>query len=85
MGKARVIPTKSVTIPRLKLAAATMCVRVGNMLAKELDDPLDNEVYWADSSTVLQYISNESKRFKSLSQIVSKLFEPALILLSGTT
>ena len=35
------------------------------MLAKELDDPLDNEVYWTDSSTVLQYISKyESKRFQ---------------------
>ena len=53
MGKARVIPTKSVTIPRLKLAAATMCVRVGNMLAKELDDPLDKEMYSTDSSNNL--------------------------------
>ena len=62
--KARVAPTKSVTIPRLELTSTTMSVRVGTMLAKELDDTADQEVYWTDSSTVLQYVNNESRRFQ---------------------
>ena len=34
------------------------------MLAKELDDPANKEVYWTDSSTVLQSVNNESRRFQ---------------------
>ena len=41
-----------------------MSVRVGTMLAKELDDPANKEVYWTDSSTVLQSVNNESRRFQ---------------------
>ncbi len=33
------------------------------MLVKELDYQPDEEIYWTDSSTVLQYINNETKRF----------------------
>ena len=34
------------------------------MLAKELDDPADKEVHWTDSSTALQYVNNETRRFQ---------------------
>ena len=45
IGKARVAPTKTVTIPRLELTTATMSVRVGSALVEELDDPPDKEVF----------------------------------------
>ena len=64
IGKARVTPTKAITVPRLELVAATTSVRIGNMLKKELDDPIDQEFYWTDSTTVLRYILNECKRFQ---------------------
>ena len=62
MGKARLAPIKSVTIPRLELTAATISIRVGEMLKREVDgDP--EFVYHTDSTTVLRYIANERQRF----------------------
>ena len=51
------------TIPRLKLAAATLSVRLNKMLKKELEMTIDNITFWTDSMTVIRYIQNESKRF----------------------
>ncbi|XP_071058697.1 uncharacterized protein [Pseudochaenichthys georgianus] len=48
MGKARVAPTKIVTIPRLELTAAVTSAAVSSMLKEEL---------------VLGYINNEARRF----------------------
>ena len=33
------------------------------MISRELGDPVDGEIYWTDSTTVLKYIRNETKRF----------------------
>lgn len=64
MGKSRVAPKKKVvTIPRLELQAATLAVKVGGFLQKELQYPGMACHYWTDSETVLGYIGNETKRF----------------------
>ena len=64
MGKARLVPIKAVTIPRLELTAATVSVRLGEILKKEPDETFDTVQYHTDSVTVLRYISNEQKRFQ---------------------
>ena len=63
MGKARVAPTKIVTIPRLELTAAVISAAVSNMLKEELELKVDREYFWTDSQVVLGYISNEARRF----------------------
>ena len=42
-GKSRVAPVKYVSIPRLELTAATITVKVSDMLRRELDIPVASE------------------------------------------
>jgi len=63
MAKARVAPTKVVTIPRLELTAAAVSAGESNLLRKELELKIDEEFFWTDSQVVLGYIKNEARRF----------------------
>ena len=63
MGKARVAPLKSVTIPRMELTAATVAVRMDQMMQEEIELQLEPSVFWTDSTSVLKYINNETSRF----------------------
>ncbi|XP_055368558.1 uncharacterized protein LOC114864937 [Betta splendens] len=63
IGKARVAPTKIVTIPRLELTAAVVSAAISSMLREELELKIDEEYFWTDSQVVLGYINNEAKRF----------------------
>lgn len=53
MGKARVTPLKSVTVPRLELVAPVVSVKVSKQLRRELDIDITDEVFWTDSRVVL--------------------------------
>ena len=64
MGKARLSPAKAITVPRLELTAATISVRVGQMLYEELEVKPETIIYHTDSTTILRYIGNERKRFQ---------------------
>ena len=64
-GKSRVAPVKYVSIPKLKLTAASLLVKVSDMLRRELDIPVASEEFWTDSQVALGYISNEARQFKS--------------------
>ena len=63
MGKARVALLKAVTIPRLELTAATVSVHLASLHQHELEIKFDKIVHHTDSTTVLHYIANESKRY----------------------
>ncbi|XP_046551822.1 uncharacterized protein LOC124261551 [Haliotis rubra] len=63
LGKARLAPLKTLTIPRLELTAATVSVKIGQFLLRELDVNIDRVTYYTDSTTVLQYIRSEKNRF----------------------
>ena len=63
-GKSRLVPLKQVTIPRLQLSAAVVSVQLDKVLKRELDLPLtEKSVFWTDSTSVLRYVRNETKRF----------------------
>ena len=64
MGKARLAPLKSVSIPRLELLAATLAVKVQRTVKHELGLIYDDVYYWTDSTTVLYYLRNQEKRYK---------------------
>ena len=63
IGKSRVTPAKSVTIPRLELTAATVSVKISRMLEREMQYENLTSTYWTDSKAVLGYINNEARRF----------------------
>ena len=79
MGKARLVPIKAVTVPRLELPAATFSVRLEEII-KGLDDKAETIQYHADSVTVLLYIANDQKRFHVYVangvQLIRNLFDP---------
>ena len=56
-------PIKTVTIPRLELPAAALAIKLARMISKEFDVEFCRTVYWTDSTTVLRYIANRSRRF----------------------
>ena len=63
MGKSRLPHIKPMTVPRLELSAAVLAVQLDKTLKYELEVPVRQSVFWSDSTTVLQYIRNESTRF----------------------
>ena len=65
IGKACVAPLKVVTIPRLGLSAAVVAARLKKMIRSEIDLSIDTTLLWTDSITVLGYIANKNKRFKT--------------------
>ena len=51
------------TIPRLELSAAVVATRLDRMVMKEIGIPVDQSIFWTDSTCVLGYIANDDKRF----------------------
>ncbi|XP_066932794.1 uncharacterized protein [Clytia hemisphaerica] len=64
LSKSRVAPLKRLTLPRLELQGAVIAVRMKETIVEEIDVHFSSIRFWTDSSLNLQYINNESKRFK---------------------
>ena len=64
MGKTRNAPLKRCSVPRLELQAAVVSTRLHVLIHGELDLPVHSVTFWTDSLLVLQYITNEKRRFK---------------------
>ena len=63
IGKSRLSPLKAITIPRLELSAAVLAVKLCQQVKAELRIPIADVIYWTDSTSVIQYLYNESRRF----------------------
>ena len=64
-AKSRLAHVKPMTIPRLELSAAVLAVRIDGALREELELTIDKSVFWSDSTSVLQYIINQDKWFRT--------------------
>lgn len=65
IGKSRLAPIKTLSIPRLELAAAALAVKLYQLVTQELDIEIHDTIFWTDSMIVLGYINNDKKRFKT--------------------
>ena len=65
MAKSRTAPLQFVSVPRLELQAATIAVRMHRLILKEIDLVVSAPFFWTDSKITLQYINNETRRFKT--------------------
>lgn len=64
LAKSRVAPRKQISMPRLELSAALLGAQLSSTLKSELTLPIQNVVYWSDSTTVLSWLKSESCRYK---------------------
>ena len=62
IGKSRVAPMNQQSIPRLELCAAVLAVRLFLIVMREHRFQVDDVYFWTDSTTVLSYVCNTSKR-----------------------
>jgi len=51
------------TVPRLELSAAVLAVQLDQTVREEQNIPISQSTFWSDSTCMLQYIRNQSKRF----------------------
>ena len=67
MGKSRLEPMKSVTVPRMELSAAVVATTLETMSCEELSLPISELFFWTDSTCITLKIKTND--FKHLWQI----------------
>jgi hypothetical protein len=66
IGKARLAPIRlstRCTIPKLELAAAALASNLVQMMTNKVSTEINDVFFFTDSTTVLHFIKNETKRF----------------------
>ena len=60
-SKTRLVPNKQITIPRLELLAATICIRCLKFVEKELKLEISQKHIWLDSQCVINWINSKKQ------------------------
>ena len=55
---------KYITMPRMELVAGALSPKISAPLKMKLQMNFDKEIFWRGSEVTLDYIRNESKKFK---------------------
>ncbi len=63
-SKSRVVPVKSITIPRLELMGVVISTCLANTILKSILE-ITKVTYWTDSTNVLFWVKNQSCNFKT--------------------
>ena len=63
LAKSRNAPIKPLFIPRLELQAAVLAARLSILVVNGIRHTFSARYFWSDSTTVLRYIKNTSRRF----------------------
>ncbi|XP_073838192.1 uncharacterized protein [Musca autumnalis] len=63
-SKTKCAPLKSMTIPRLELQAAVLGTRLLCTIEKEHSVKVSQRICWSDSSTVINWINSDNRRYK---------------------
>ncbi len=63
-GKTKCAPQKMLSVPRLELQGAVLGVRLKNTIVDAHDFKITKFYFWSDSSTVVQWIQSDSRKYK---------------------
>ncbi|XP_023316203.1 uncharacterized protein LOC106652657 [Trichogramma pretiosum] len=74
-AKARVAPTKKVSIPRMEILAATLGARLMSTARKTLELLQAQEFFWSDSTTTLSWITRNKQRSRLILNRVQEIRE----------
>ena len=75
LGKARVVPMKVVTVPKLELQAALLAARLKREICRALTFNVDKVFMWTYSTIVLQWINSTNKHPIFIANRVSETLE----------
>ena len=65
LGKSKVAPVRVVSVPRLELLGACLSIKIAKKITKALHVNLNTVVFWTDSTDVLCWIRQLSRKFKT--------------------
>lgn len=64
-SKCRVATVKPTSVPRMELQAAVLAARLSETIIKEHRIKPNSRIFWSDSTTVLHWIKNDSRNYKT--------------------